>query len=207
MGYASPEFDQLTPERRCIATGKTAPRDDLIRFVVGPEGGIVPDVDGRLPGRGLWLCPDRSSLRIAMKKNMFARSARRRVDVPDNLDNMVEKLLVSRCISIIGLARRANRAVGGFAKVKIKLDGGTKGVLLTAGGAPAGGRRKLNRSLITTEIDLLDDAELGMAFGRDGLVHAFIERSTFADRLVLTSRKLAGFRENGANDAPEGSDR
>lgn len=206
MGYPSPETANLSSERRCIASGRTAPRDELIRFVVGPEGAIVPDVDGRLPGRGIWLSPDRPSLRIAMKKNMFARSAHMRVDVPENLDDVVEGLLVSRCQSIIGLARRANSAVGGFTKVKTRLDGGARGVLLTARGAPASGRDKMDRKGVQSEIGLLDEAELGLAFGREGLVHAFIDRSALADRLVHTSRKLAGFRDSGATDAPERSD-
>ena len=203
MGYSSPIFRDPAPERRCIATGRTAHRDDLIRFVIGPDGGIVPDVDGRLPGRGIWLSSDRSSLRTAMKKNMFARSARRRVDVPGDLDDRVEKLLVSRCQSIIGLARRANSAVGGFTKVKTRLDGGGRGVLLTARGAPASGRNKMKTGGVVEEIQVLDEAEIGQAFGREGLVHAFVDRSALADRLVQPVHNWEGRLVGHVRPAPD----
>ncbi|MEM6662503.1 MAG: DUF448 domain-containing protein, partial [Pseudomonadota bacterium] len=47
--------DRDGPERRCIATGETGATDRLIRFVLAPEGGLVPDLAARLPGRGAWL--------------------------------------------------------------------------------------------------------------------------------------------------------
>ena len=51
------------PERRCIATGEVQPKHGLIRFVVGPEGQVVPDLSEKLPGRGIWVAADRRAVR------------------------------------------------------------------------------------------------------------------------------------------------
>ncbi|MGH6930578.1 MAG: DUF448 domain-containing protein, partial [Dongiaceae bacterium] len=60
------------PLRRCIVTRATLPKDVLVRFVIGPSGEIVPDVWGKLPGRGLWVKSDRAALESAVAKNLFA---------------------------------------------------------------------------------------------------------------------------------------
>ena len=90
-----------TPERRCIATGETGPKAGLIRFVVGPEGEIVPDLAGKLPGRGIWVSADRAALEKAAKRGLcFARSAKAPVKVPDGLLETVEALLVRRLVDL-----------------------------------------------------------------------------------------------------------
>ena len=61
------------PDRKCIATGEVQPKYGLIRFVAGPDGQIVPDVLGKLPGRGVYVAADRAALELAVKKKLFAR--------------------------------------------------------------------------------------------------------------------------------------
>ena len=78
------------PERKCIATGEAQPANGLIRFVVGPDGQIAPDIAGKLPGRGIWVSADRAALEKAAKKGLFARAARQPVTVPDDLLALVE---------------------------------------------------------------------------------------------------------------------
>ena len=48
------------PERKCIATGKLHPKNGLIRFVIGPDVQIVPEIAGKLPGRGVYVTADKS---------------------------------------------------------------------------------------------------------------------------------------------------
>src|ERR1700685_441932 len=43
------------PLRRCILTRQRLPKERMIRFVVGPDRQIVPDLAAKLPGRGIWL--------------------------------------------------------------------------------------------------------------------------------------------------------
>ena len=42
------------PERSCVVTRVVKAPEDLIRFVAGPDGVIVPDLRRKLPGRGVW---------------------------------------------------------------------------------------------------------------------------------------------------------
>src|SRR3984885_6722487 len=67
--------DETGPLRRCIASGERLDPEGMIRFVVGPEDRLVPDVAGKLPGRGIWVSADRDRLRQAVAKHLFARAA------------------------------------------------------------------------------------------------------------------------------------
>ena len=64
------------PLRTCIATGEEGAPERMIRFVVGPEGDVVPDLARRLPGRGMWVRAERSAVERAVAKNLFAKAAR-----------------------------------------------------------------------------------------------------------------------------------
>src|SRR5258708_22328587 len=95
--------------RRCIVTGAVRPKPELVRFVVGPDGMVVPDVAARLPGRGLWLTARRDIVDAAVGKRLFGRAARAPVTVAGDLGERVEALLRQRCADLIRLARRSRR--------------------------------------------------------------------------------------------------
>lgn len=185
-------------------TGDIRDRSDLLRFVVGPGGEIVPDVAARLPGRGLWLTPRRDIVERAVAKRLFARAARRSVSVSDGLTDRVEALLAQRCVDAIGLARRAGLAVAGFERVCEAVRGGKAAALLAATDGAEGGRRKLY-SLARTlpRICVLTAAELGSAFGREHAVNASLGAGPLCRRILSDAQKLAGFRAGArAEGAP-----
>ena len=64
-GGASKNHDD-GPERKCIATGEIQPKQGLIRFVMGPEAQVVPDIFGKLPGRGVYVTASREALDLAL---------------------------------------------------------------------------------------------------------------------------------------------
>jgi predicted RNA-binding protein YlxR (DUF448 family) len=176
-------------------TGENGERSALLRFVVAPDGAIVPDVAARLPGRGLWLTPRRDIVERAAAKRLFARAARRSVVVAPGLADRVEALLAERCRDTIGLARRAGRAVGGFEKVREAVQAGKVGLVLFALDGAPDARRKLagiGRGLPLAVI--LTAAELGAAFGRDHVVHASVGRGPLCARLLADATRIAGFR-------------
>lgn len=161
----------------------------------------------RLPGRGLWLTARHDIVAMAVKKRLFARAARVPVVVEGDLARRVEELLARRAVDLIGLARRAGLAVSGFAKVRAALGRGTVSVLVAAADGAAEGRGKL-RSL-APRLPLVEDltaAELGVAFGREGVVHAALMPGALADAVVIEARRLRGFRASPAvsehGDAP-----
>jgi predicted RNA-binding protein YlxR (DUF448 family) len=92
--------DREDPERRCIVTGETGPKAGLIRFVAGPEGQIVPDILGKLPGRGIWVTAGRAELTKAAAKGLFARAAKAQVTVPGGLVDEVERQLARRLVEL-----------------------------------------------------------------------------------------------------------
>jgi predicted RNA-binding protein YlxR (DUF448 family) len=182
--------------RTCLVSGESRDKSELLRFVVGPGGDIVPDIEGRLPGRGLWLLPRRDIVAKALAKRLFARAARKPVAAADGLADRIEDLLVRRCVDLIGLARRAGQAVTGFAKVEAALDKGEAAVLIEASEGAAGGRGKLKRLAPGLPvIDALTSAELGRAFAREMAVHACLLRGGLARKFLAEAARLAGFRD------------
>jgi predicted RNA-binding protein YlxR (DUF448 family) len=185
--------------RRCVASGELRPREELIRFVGGPDGMVVPDLDARLPGRGVWLSPRREVMVKACARNLFARAAKAPLRVPDDLLERVDGLLVRRCLDLIGLAKRAGEAVSGYEKVASLLASGRAAMLLAAVDAAAEGRRKL-RALARAEspgvpvVELFTAEELGRALGHDARVHVAVASDGFAVRLAKDIARLASLR-------------
>jgi hypothetical protein len=193
--------------RRDLASGRPAPRGLLVRFVVGPDRAIVPDIGRRLPGRGLWLSPRRDVLKMAAagRGRLFARAAGGSVTVPQDLDRLVERLLVDRVVSLIGLARRGGAAVSGFQRVREFLDGvrpqgNARAVLFVAADASAPDRRRLRASADIAVADVLTTAELSRAFGLDNSVFAAVAPGNVAREIEAEIGRLALLR------APDSSD-
>ena len=195
------------PERRCIATGVSQPAAGLLRFVAGPDGSVVPDLAGKLPGRGAWLTADRALVDKAMRKRLFARSFRAPVTAPEDLADRVERLLAARLIERIALARKAGRAVTGFEKTRAMLESGAAGVLFGASdGAPEGRGRLARLAAGVPVVSLLDSGELGLAFGRDFAIHAALEKGGgFSRKALFEARRLAGFRDTADGRTVGGS--
>lgn len=168
-----------TPERTCIVSRETGPADALLRFVLSPEGVVTPDLDGKLPGRGLYLRPEAALLDQAIKRNAFSRAAKTKAEIPQDLSQTIQRLLDRRLGRQIGLARRAGEAIAGFEKVREMLKGGPVALLLTAADAGADGRAKLARlaeavgSVPNFEVPQ-DAVTLGGLLGREQAVHVAI---------------------------------
>jgi predicted RNA-binding protein YlxR (DUF448 family)/ribosomal protein L30E len=189
--------EQGRPMRRCVLSGAVRPKDEMVRFVVGPSDEIVADVDERLPGRGFWLSADRDMLMKAGAKHMFAKAARKPVRVPDNFADQVEGALVRRCLSLVGLARRAGQAVVGYEKSREWLKSGRAGVVVAASDGSAASRTKLEALASSAPITVLRADELGAAAGRERAVHMVVSPGRLADSLKREAKRLAGFRRAG----------
>ena len=192
------------PERRCIVTGESQPKAGLIRFVVGPDDQVVPDILGKLPGRGMYVAADRAALEVA-SKGQFSRSAKQTVTVPDGLADEVERQLARRAVDLIAMSRKAGRAVCGFEKVKGWLAGGERvRVLLQASDGSARGKAKLWTPEGARYFDCFTSAELGLAFGRQSVIHGALAAGGLGDRVVEEATKLRGLRElDGGKAATE----
>lgn len=188
--------DRDEPERRCIVTREVGPKAGLVRFVAAPDGEIVPDLAGKLPGRGIWVSADRKVLAQAAEKGHFARAAKRQVRVPPDLVARVEALLVARVVDLLALARKAGQAVTGFEKTKEALVSGEARLLLQAADGSARERGRLRppegeNSLVSC----LLGHELGLAFARDRVIHAAVLAGGLGDRVRDEAQRLSGIRD------------
>src|SRR4051812_2716132 len=111
-------------ERRDIVTGDVVDETKLIRFVAGPGGVVVPDLARKLPGRGLWVAADRTSVATAAKKGLFSRAAKAKLSAPADLADQVESLLRRRLLAALGLAKRGGDLTSGFEKVSFAITSG-----------------------------------------------------------------------------------
>lgn len=189
------EKNQDDPERKCIATGEVQPKAGLIRFCVGPDDLVVPDILGRLPGRGFYVAADRAAIEKAAKKGLFARAARQPVKVPDNLADLVEELLLRRVIDLISLTRKASGAVMGYEKVKEWLMKDKARVLIQASDGSERGKTKLRAPEGEGRyIGFITAGELGLAFGRERAIHAALAAGGLTTRVVEEAARLGGLR-------------
>lgn len=194
-GGASKDRDD-GPERKCIATGEVQPKFGLIRFVVGPDTQIVPDIAGKLPGRGIYVAANRAALDKAVGKKLFARGAKMPVEVSATLVDEVEKQLARRVVDLIALSRKSGRAVAGYEKVKTWLQNEEAQVLIQAVDGSGRGKSKLSTPHFGSYIGWLTSDELGLAFGRQTVIHGALASGGLTQRVVEEANRLRGVREN-----------
>jgi uncharacterized protein len=189
------------PMRTCIVTGVEAAPGRMVRFVVGPEGDVVPDLARQLPGRGMWVTAERSVLEQAVAKRLFSKAARQAVKAADDLPERVERLLLERPLADLSRARRAGRAVAGFVRVEQMLGHGRAGLLIVADEADGDGLAKLTKTGLPLE--RLGTREiLGGVFGRDQAVYVAVARDDasgqFIERIAGGAARWRGYRLNSA---------
>jgi predicted RNA-binding protein YlxR (DUF448 family) len=193
------------PERKCIVTGDVQPKYGLIRFVAGPDGDLVPDIVGKLPGRGVYVSADRAAIDKAVAKKLFARGLKQEIKVRADLADEVERQLVRRVVDTISLARKSGAAVAGYEKVKDWLSKEEAEVLVQAVDGSGRGKSKLSTPHFGHYIGWLTADELGMAFGRQTVIHAALASGGLTKRVVEEAQRLRGVRKTeGGKGRPEG---
>ena len=187
-------------ERRDIVSGEVLLENRLLRFVADPDGNVVPDAAAKLPGRGLWVEASKDAVNTAMEKKLFSRAAKAPLTACADLAARAEKALVTRMLGDLGIARRAGSLVLGFDNVMRGLEGPKPPkVLIEAFDGSADGKRKLYAAAHRLElgcvvIESLTSAELGLALGRENVIHAAVQPGGLADRLTFDAERLSGFR-------------
>ena len=188
------------PLRRCIATGEVRSPGEMIRFVAAPDGHVVPDVAHKLPGRGMWLTASCEAVTRAATKGLFAKAAKAPLQSSVTLAGDVEALLVRRLQDHLGLARRAGALIAGFQKVEEAFQTRRPKIeaLIEAQDSGASDRAKLihwaQRVGDITIIGCLTGEEIGLALGRESVVHAALTSHPLAARIVAEAKRLGGFR-------------
>ena len=200
--------------RRCALSRATRPKVELIRFVLGPDATIVPDLKERLPGRGVWLTAAHDAVAEAAKHNVFARALKTEARVPEGLADQVGTLLAETALSALALANKAGEAVFGYAKVEEAIAKGRVLALVHAKEAAEDGCRKLDGKARGMRGDTLIPAirdfsrdELSLASGRPNVIHAAVIQGGAAGKFVAAAMRVERYRKGGGAFANQnGSD-
>jgi predicted RNA-binding protein YlxR (DUF448 family) len=198
------------PERLCAVTRQSLDPTQLIRFVLSPDGTVVPDLERRLPGRGVWVGCDRRLVEKAVKANTFAKSLRTRAEAPADLAERIDTLMVKRLSGTLSLANKAGLAVSGFEKVSAALDKGPVAVVLHGTEASMDGRSKIDRKfkaiqgsrgLAAPIVDVLTVDQMSLAIGRGSVVHAALTPGGLSDRFLEEAERLMRYRSSATETA------
>ena len=186
--------------RRCIVTRSKKQREELLRFVVDPDGSVAPDIAQSLPGRGVWVMPDREILARAIKNGRFKAGFKSEVHTPENLIETTAALLDRRMIELLGLARGAGQIGAGWEQSQQFSRKHAVGAVLVASDASEGSRRKLmGLARNAPVLDMFDAVTLGCALGRERVVNALVARGRFAKLLLREAARRRGLN-NGSDD-------
>lgn len=203
------------PLRLCALTRTSLPKDDLIRFVAGPDGTIYPDPAAKLPGRGVWVTATEEKVREATRARVFARSLKREVKVPPDLAEKVLALLERRALDALSIANKAGLVTAGFAQVDDLVGKGSVAVLLHARDAALGGAEKLDRKYKAVARSAGRDArietlftveQMSLAMGRSNVVHAALTQGGATVKFLNEAGRVLRYRpvsveEKGSPDA------
>lgn len=186
-------------QRRDLVSGEVMDEARLIRFVAAPDGAVTPDLSRKLPGRGLWVAADRASVDGAVKKGGFSRSAKTKLTAPADLSDQVDRMLATRILNALGLARRAGHLTSGFEKVSAAIASGKAAWLVEASDGAEDGRRKLLGVVRKSPrpprlFGVFSSDELGLALGLDNVIHLAFLAGPGASRWTADVERLAGFR-------------
>ena len=195
--------------RQCAVTRAHRPVGELIRFVLDPDGAVVPDLKRRLPGRGVWLTCAGDVVEDAVRKNYFARAFRRPVEVNPDLVQLLDRLLAEAALGLLSLANKAGEVVTGFGKVDEKLTRhrATLACLVHAAEAAENGCQKLDAKFLKVPefvdaghkiLRCFTTDELSLALGRLNVVHAAVIQGRVSPKFLQAAARLENFRAGSA---------
>ncbi len=186
-------------QRKDIVSNQAMDEARLIRFVVGPDGALAPDLARKLPGRGLWVEAKPEAIEAAAKKGLFSKAARTKVTPPDDLVGLITRQLEARCLDRLGLARRAGVLAVGFESVQSAAGSGKAAWLIEASDGAADGRRKLlqarRRAALRARLcGAFNSDELSLALGLGNVIHVALLAGRWAERWTEEVERLGAFR-------------
>ncbi len=200
-----PRTERSATMRMCAVSREVRPIDELIRFVISPQGDIVPDLKRKLPGRGMWISASRQAVAEAVRRHQFRKAFKRELRIPPTLPADIEALLIRSVTEALGIAAKAGQVVAGFGKVESALREGTVEVLIHASDGAPDGIRKLatlarqnggNRGAKPQipVVTALKSVELDLALTRSNVIHAALLAGPASKSFLSRSQMLVRYR-------------
>jgi predicted RNA-binding protein YlxR (DUF448 family) len=199
-------------ERFCVVVRAVRPTDEMLRFVAGPDGTVVPDIKRKLPGRGVWVTATRETVAEAVKRGALQRGLKANVKVPADLPDIVDHLLERAALDALAVTRKAGRVIAGFERVEAAIATGGLAALIHAADAAPDGVRKLaarrggvNEQSGTREFPVIStftSFQLDLALGRPHVIHAALLSGWEGETFLARWRTLERYRLNAGRGAP-----
>jgi predicted RNA-binding protein YlxR (DUF448 family) len=192
-----------SPLRTCVVTRAERSPADLLRFALGPDDQIVPDVACRLPGRGVWVSLDRDAVATAVRTKAFARSLKCNAKAGADLPQLVERLLAERALAALAMANKAGLVLAGNTKVETAIAAGEVAALIHATEGAEDGVAKLDRRYRAMCRDVgrperiigeFGVDQLSLALGRSNVVHAALKKGGATELFIDAVARLNRFR-------------
>jgi uncharacterized protein len=192
-------------ERFCVVLREVRPTDEMVRFVAGPDGTVVPDVKRKLPGRGVWVTATREAVAEAVKRGALQRGLKASVKVAADLPDLVDRLIERAALDAMAMAYKAGRIVAGFERVESAIAAGGLGALIHAADAAPDGVRKLDGRAAGQfpVISTFTSFQLDLALGRPHVIHAALLSGREGETLLARWRTLERYRMNAGRGAPK----
>jgi uncharacterized protein len=204
-----PRTDRSATMRMCAVTRQVRPIDELIRFVVSPQGEVMADLKRKLPGRGLWVAASRQVVAEAIRRHQFGKGFKRDVRVAPTLAADTEALLVRGAIEALAMVAKAGQVVAGFSKVEGVLAQRQARTsiqaLIHASDGAADGIRKLDAIIRQNAgndeesrpfpvVTALTSEQLDLALGRSNVIHAALLAGPASKTFLSRSQILVRYR-------------
>ena len=135
--------------RTCVGCRAERPKNEMLRVVRGADGVIAVETNGRLQGRGAYICPNPECLNAAVKKKALSRALKR--PVGNEIYAMIEPFCIAgekqpdcdeseenaagqdeKALSLLGMARKARALIVGQDKVFAAARGGNELLIITS---------------------------------------------------------------------------
>ncbi|SIQ98105.1 RNA-binding protein [Bosea sp. TND4EK4] len=211
------------PERSCVVTRTVKAPEDLIRFVAGPDGALVPDLRRKLPGRGVWASLSRKTVTEAIRRKAFERSLKAKVTVPADLAETVDALMHRDALQALSMANKAGLVTAGFAKVEAQIESGRCKAVIAASDGAEDGKRKIGQAVRRASatrqgeglkarelpvVAIFSAADLELALGRAHVIHAALAPGPATEGVLSRWRRLVRYRtdDTAASDQNDTED-
>ena len=199
--------DETGSERTCIVTGTKDGPEAMLRFALGPDGSVIPDIRRKLPGRGVWTRLSFETVNRAASKQAFSRAFRAKADAPASLAEAVDALLERDAIQSLSICNKAGLVVAGAFKVDAAIESGGVAALIRAADGASDGAAKRVQALIAklgleakavARVDLFTSRQLDLALGRANVIHAALKQGAASSAFLAKVDRLRRYRAGEA---------
>ena len=187
----------------------------MLRFALGPDGAVVPDIRRKLPGRGVWTRLSYETVSRAAAKRAFSRAFRATAEAPASLADTVGALLEQDALQSLSIANKAGLVVAGAFKVDSAVEAGDVVALIHASDGAADGAAKRARALgaklgpqanAIERVGIFSSRQLDLALGRPNVIHAALKHGAASSAFLARADRLRRYRR-GEADAAAGTER